>query len=336
MFAAFLTTIFFSISVICGHRSAKIIGGSSANFWRLVCATIFLSVWAFLIGTGLSGTSFPLLFLSGAIGIGVGDVALFQALPRLGPGLTMMLTRCLAPPFAALIEWLWLGTKLTPMQIVYGLVILLGIGIYLSPGKNPHLLRKAILPGILFSILAAFGDAIGVVISRKVYVTLQTIHASIDGGTAAFQRILGGLLVAGVCLVFAKWHTAKNPAPASSEDVPLPSRAKWRKAIPWILANSFAGQTLGVSCYQWALQSTPSGIVLPIVATTPLVAMPLTYFIEKEKITLHSVIGGIIAVANNFQPVLFAKRIGWTNYIDAQVPPRQPSVSPSPQGRGPG
>src|SRR5580658_1499024 len=154
MFAAFLTTIFFSISVICGHRSAKLIGGSEANFWRLVSATLMLCAWAFLFGSGLAGPSLLILFLSGAIGIGVGDVALFQALPRLGPGLTMMLTRCLAPPFAALIEWLWLGTKLSLMEILFGLVILLGIGIYLSPGKHLHLARKAILPGLLFSVLA--------------------------------------------------------------------------------------------------------------------------------------------------------------------------------------
>src|SRR5580698_10473467 len=160
MFTSFLTTIFFSISVICGHRSAKIIGGSSANFWRLVCATIFLTFWAFLFCHGAFGSTFQLLFISGAIGIGIGDVALFQALPLLGPSLTMMLTRCLAPPFAALIEWLWLGTKLSGMQILFGCVILVGIGIYLAPGENPHLKRKAILPGILFSILAALGDAI--------------------------------------------------------------------------------------------------------------------------------------------------------------------------------
>lgn len=301
MFAAFLTTIFFSISVICGHRSAKIIGGSSANFWRLVCATVFLSIWAFghawILRSGLSGSTFPLLFLSGAIGIGVGDVALFQALPRLGPSLTMLLTRCLAPPFAALIEWYWLGTKMTGMQIVYGVVILVGVGIYLAPGQNPHLARKAILPGLLFSILAALGDAIGVVISRKAYVTLEAQHGTIDGGTAAFQRILGGLLVAGIGLLIAKWHISKNAVVLPDDKPVVPSAAKWRKALPWIIANSFAGQTLGVSCYQLALQTTKSGIVLPIVATTPLVAMPLAYIIDKEKPTLHSIIGGIIAVA---------------------------------------
>lgn len=293
MFAAFLTTIFFSISVICGHRSAKIIGGSSANFWRIVCATVFLAFWAFVFGRGFAGSSFQLLFLSGAIGIGIGDVALFQALPRLGPGLTMMLTRCLAPPMAALIEWLWLGTRLTGMQIVYGCVIVVGIGIYLAPGENPHLKRKALLSGALISIVAALGDAIGVVISRKAYLALEARHQSLDGGTAAFQRILGGLLVAGICLLYAKWHVGRNSAASTS----APPAGKWRKAIPWILANSLAGQTLGVSCYQWALEYTPSGIVLPIVATTPLVAMPLAYIVEGEKITLHSIVGGIIAVA---------------------------------------
>src|SRR5438552_11973620 len=52
---AFLTTILFSISVVCGHRSAKLIGGTEANFWRLTCATLFLSVWAFGFGIGLGG-----------------------------------------------------------------------------------------------------------------------------------------------------------------------------------------------------------------------------------------------------------------------------------------
>src|SRR5437870_7828115 len=84
VFAAFLTTILFSISVVCGHRSAKLIGGTEANFWRLTCATFFLGIWAYGFGVGLSGDAFPVFLLSGIMGIGIGDVALFQALPRLG------------------------------------------------------------------------------------------------------------------------------------------------------------------------------------------------------------------------------------------------------------
>jgi drug/metabolite transporter (DMT)-like permease len=296
MFPAFLTTIFFSISVICGSRSARLIGGTEANFWRLTFATSFLAVWAFAMGQGLSGQTFPIFLLSGIIGIGMGDVALFQSLPRLGPRLTLLLTRCLAPPFAAFIEWRWLGTTLHGKQIFYGIVVLIGIGISLYPDKALKISRKEILPGVIFCILAALGDGFGAVLSRKAYAVLKQDGDSIDGATAAFQRIIGGLLIAGICLLIVKWRSVKLHLTRSEEAASLPSREKWRKALPWILANSLAGQTIGVSCYQWAFQSTPAGVVLPIVATTPLVAIPLTHYIEGERPSVHSVVGGIIAV----------------------------------------
>jgi drug/metabolite transporter (DMT)-like permease len=297
MFAALLTTIFFSISVICGHRSAKLIGGSEANFWRLAFATCFLAVWAYGWGQGLSGETFPIFLWSGIIGIGFGDVALFQALPRLGPRLTLLLTRCLAPPFAAAIEWLWLGTTLRPAQIFYGAVVLVGIGVSLAPGRHLNLTRKAVVSGVLFSVLASFGDSFGAVLSRKAYAILQSRGENIDGGTAAFQRIIGGLFVGGIFLLVVKWQFIKGHAARSDEHPAMPSWEKWRKVLPWVLANSLAGQTIGVSCYQWAFQTTPAGIVLPIVATTPLVAMPITRIMEREKVTWHAIVGGIIAVA---------------------------------------
>jgi len=77
VFAAFLSTLLFSISVISGHRTARLIGGVEANFWRLTLATVFLGGWAFTGGLGVSGTGFPLFFLSGLIGIGIGDAGLF-------------------------------------------------------------------------------------------------------------------------------------------------------------------------------------------------------------------------------------------------------------------
>jgi drug/metabolite transporter (DMT)-like permease len=63
------------------------------------------------------------------------------------------------------------------------------------------------------------------------------------------------------------------------------------------VAHAIAGPVLGVSCYQWALAHTPSGIVLPIVATTPLVAIPLTYWLEGDRPSKRSILGGIVAVA---------------------------------------
>ena len=296
MFPAFLTTIFFSISIICGNRSAKLIGGTEANFWRLTCATAFLSLWACSFGQGLSGASFPIFLLSGVIGIGFGDVALFQTLPRLGARLTLLLVQCLTAPFAAAIEWLWLGTKLTPAEMFCGAIILVGIGISLAPEKHLKLSKKELVPGLIFSVAAALGGAYGAVLSRKAYAVGGDHAEHIDGATAAFQRIIGGLLVGGICLLVVKWRSIKGHLQFSGENETLPSKEKWRRVWPWILANSLAGQTIGVSCYQWAFQTTPTGIVLPIVATTPLVAIPIVWLMEHERPNPRSILGGAIAV----------------------------------------
>jgi drug/metabolite transporter (DMT)-like permease len=62
------------------------------------------------------------------------------------------------------------------------------------------------------------------------------------------------------------------------------------------VANSLAGQTVGVTCMQWALENTPTGIVTAIIATTPIVMLPLARDFEGEKFTTRSLIGGLVAV----------------------------------------
>ena len=76
----------------------------------------------------------------------------------------------------------------------------------------------------------------------------------------------------------------------------MSAEEKWRRAGFWILVNSLAGQTIGVSCYQWALHTTEAGVVLPIVATTPLIAIPFTMLIDGERPSMHSMVGDVIAV----------------------------------------
>ena len=297
MFAACLSTLLFSISVISGHRTAKLIGGVEANFWRLLLATLFLGGWAFTGGLGLGGTAFPLFFISGLIGIGIGDGGLFQALPRLGSRLSLLLLQCLTAPIAALIEWLWLGTTLSPVQITGVLVILAGVAMALLPGEHLTIPRPQLVTGSLFALIGALGNALGVVLSRKAYAVTHANQESLDGGTAAFQRILGGLLIAALFLLISKRQFLRLPKATNEPAFPPATRDKWRRIWPWVAMNSLAGQTLGVSCLQWSLETTPTGIVMSIVALTPLTVMPLARIFEGEKITARSLLGGAIAVA---------------------------------------
>jgi hypothetical protein len=74
LFASFLTTIFFSLSVIFAARSARVLGGQTANLGRISLATVLLSIWAHVFGQGLHGGGLPWFFASGVIGFGLGDV----------------------------------------------------------------------------------------------------------------------------------------------------------------------------------------------------------------------------------------------------------------------
>jgi drug/metabolite transporter (DMT)-like permease len=293
--ASILTTIAFSISVVCATRSAKLLGGTEANFWRLVVAVALLGAWAHCFGQGLSGDSFPLFLISGIIGVGA-DVFLFQALPRIGARLSTLLIQCFSTLFASAVEWMWMGTKLTLWQIAACATILTGVVLALAPGKHLNATRQILLAGIAFGLLAGLGNGMGAVLSRKAYAVAAAAHQNIDGATGGYQRLIGGLFVAAVCLLAVRRsHVALQFTDAQAPK--LPSAEKWRRAWPWVLSNGVIGQTFGVTCYQWALKTTPTGLVLAIVATTPLVVIPFSYAIEGEKIEARSVVGGAVAVA---------------------------------------
>ncbi|NBR86233.1 MAG: EamA family transporter [Proteobacteria bacterium] len=297
MLGAILATILFAFSAVSGARVAKLMGGTEANFWRLSLATLFLAALAHGFGAGLAGDGFYIFILSGCIGFGLGDVSLFQAYPRLGSRLTILIVHCLAAPFAGLVEWLWLGTTLTAVQVACGGVILTGVAIALAPEHESHEARRQFGIGIFFAVLGAIGQGGGVVLSRKAYELCRLADQPMDGLTAAYQRILGGVIISGLALLVVKRQFLFARAEATASPGDLSTAEKWRTSGKWLFFNALAGPTLGVSCYQWALKTTPSAVVLPIVALSPLVVMPFARWLEHERPSPRSTLGAVIAVA---------------------------------------
>ena len=294
MIPAFLATFGFALSTVCGHRATRLIGGIETNFWRLVVALLLLGAWAHGFGSGLAGNAFPIFIVSGFIGIGIGDVALYQALPRLGSRLTSLLLQCLTTAFAIAIEWLWLGTRLTTAELACGAVILGGVVIALRPRERLHFPGR-LAPGLVFTTVGAFGNALGMVLSRKAYAVAAVAGQSIDGGTAAYQRVIGGLLLSGCFLLVAKRRAIANHV-REPDFSTQPAGKKWRTAWLWVLANGTFGMAVGVSCVQWALKTSPTGIVQSVLSVTPLAVIPLARIMEGERPSRGAWLGGIIAV----------------------------------------
>lgn len=290
MFAAVLTTFCFACSVVLARRSTQFVGNQPANLGRQLFALVFLALWAHTAGQGLHGPGLGVFIISGVIGFGMGDWGLFEALPRIGPALTALITQCLAAPIAAVTEWLWLGTTMTPFQIASSAVILVGVAVAMAPEHGSTIPRGHRVAGIVFAVIAALGQAWGAVVSRYGFRLDDAAGFHLDGVTAAYQRLWGGVVV--ITLLVVAQHLISRKRPLGDR-----KRPDWRGGLPWVIGNALAGPTLGVSCYQWALHVAPSAVVLPIVATTPLVVMLLAFGFEKIRPSLRTLVGSALAVA---------------------------------------
>jgi drug/metabolite transporter (DMT)-like permease len=296
MFASFLAAFFFALNATCASHSVRGLGPMRANLSRLVVAAIALGLFAHTLGHGLTSASLGWFLLSGIIGMGFGDLGVYGALPLLGSRLTVLMTQCLAAPIAALGEWLWLGTRLTAAQVTWGLVILAGVAFAIMPSEaSPPRVRVRPV-GFLFGLLAAAGQGLGALVSRKGVMAAdaagEAAHNAAFGLTAAYHRILAGLVFIALWLLVLRLLRRLPAAPPAPADPAARRNRQW-----WILANGLAGPVAGVGCYQWALATTPSGIVLPIAATAPLLSIPIAFWLEGDRPTRRSVVGGVVAVA---------------------------------------
>jgi drug/metabolite transporter (DMT)-like permease len=104
--------------------------------------------------------------------------------------------------------------------------------------------------------------------------------------------------VAALCLVLVKRRGLLQAAlQRAHADTAAERAGTWRRAWPWLVMNALAGPALGVSFFQWALKTTPTGVVLPIVAMTPIVVIPFARYVEGEQPSWRSLAGGALAVA---------------------------------------
>jgi drug/metabolite transporter (DMT)-like permease len=97
-----------------------------------------------------------------------------------------------------------------------------------------------------------------------------------------------------VLLVFRKIRI-RNSGPVQTEVALTPATVKLVAAL--VVANALCGPTLGVGAYQWALNGQPAGIVLSVIALSPIMIIPLAMKFEGERPTLRSIIGSVVAVA---------------------------------------
>ena len=280
---ALATAICWAISAIYFEASGKKIGSLFVNYITLIMGFVFISIFT-LITRGMifpvDATSKTWLFLSmsGFIGFFIGDFFLFRSYVEIGSRIAM-LVMATSPPITALLEFLILGEKLTKMSILGMIVTILGISIVIlsrnPEGKKIELTHS--LKGITYALLGSLGQAIGFIFSK--------IGMGDYNAFAATQvRIIAGIISFTVLFfVLKKWDDLKVAI-------------KDKETMGKIAIGSIFGPFLGVSLALLSLKYTTAGISSTITSIVPVIIIPFSIIVFKEKVTLKEILGSIITV----------------------------------------
>ena len=261
------------------------IGSYQVNKLRIVMAAIYLVTILLLrfgtpFPTGLTAHALFYLGLSGIIGLSIGDTFYFRSLVILGPRKGALLGS-LAPVMTAIIAFVMLGERLTLMAGAGILVTLAGVCWVTTDTKDDQLDHRegSKFLGVVMGVAAAAGQALGLVLAK------EGMGTTFDPMSATFIR----MLAAGLAI----WIVAA----ARREIVATLKSLADTKATRALLGAAFLGPTIGVWMSLVAVQHTEAGIAAAIMATYPVVIIPLTMLVHKERPTYRSVLGAIVAVA---------------------------------------
>lgn len=303
MFPAILTAVLFAFSAVFSQRATRIFGAVPANAYRLCIAGAVLGLVTWIVDasrgvSSLHAETYRRYFLSGAVGFGIGDIALFLAYARLGSRLTILINWCAAALFAAGGD-LWLRDRALSIPQWAGVAgIMGGLAVALWPGREAT--RRIPAAGVLFAALAGMGMGMGTVLSGQANDLAAALKVDVHGISQAFQRCTAGIAAGLLALVFVnRFLPARRPEDADR---------KWRHKPFWLLSTALCGPVIGVSCYQWALLTLgSSAMVVSLAATSTLLVIPLARMVEKDRPAGRQLAGTLIAAAGVIALHLFTR-----------------------------
>ena len=236
-------------------------------------------------------TGIALFMLSGACATYLGRWFFFEAIARLGPA-RASLFHVSSPAFTALVAWLWLGEALPPATVLAIAAAIGGLLLITAPAAPPHdrpskkapgtrsqRLREWIASGLAVGLGATFAYALGNVLRGA---SVRQWNEPVAGA------MLGAVAALLLQLVIGRGNAA------------LPRRV--RAADRGGLGLYAIGGVLTIAaqmCMIASMRYIPVAVTSVITLCTPLVVMPFSYWVLKnrERIGVRTLVGAALAMA---------------------------------------
>jgi drug/metabolite transporter (DMT)-like permease len=276
------------------ERASKRTSGFVMNIIRLFMALVILGI----LTQNSRGMALPFdveprtaLFLaaSGMMGLFIGDLALFKSYSLIGARVVMVIMT-FNPILVALFGFIFLGERLNLNQLLAILITCIGILLVIykpikresqdkevAKVKNSEISKENWKKGLFYALVAMVAEATGILFTKigsvqyDAFATTQVRHIPALIAFIIFISIRG------------EWKKVKSVVAEKG-------------TMMYITLGTLAA-TMGVVALVEAMKFTKMGVVTTIAATSPILILPISIFIFKEKVSIKDIIGAVISTA---------------------------------------
>ena len=225
--------------------------------------------------------AFSYLALSGIIGLALGDSCLFRAFVIIGTRLTLLIFT-VSPIIVAVTAWIVLGEKLGLMAALGIIITLSGVAWVTAERSydnrvNNYADKGSKKFGVLLALGGAAGQAIGLVLAKA------GMSEGLEPLPATFIRMITA--VAAIWLFSLITGDIKETG----------RKLKDTRALLLAMGGAICGPFLGVWLSLVAVKYTQAGTAATIMATVPVMVIPVVIVVFKEKVSFRAIFGAIIA-----------------------------------------
>lgn len=288
------TSFCIALATLITAEVVKAVGGPMAlSRWRMLIGFLMLAVLTTVLG-GWSNVSLghmPLIILSSVVAIVVADPALNAGIALIGARRTGQIFS-LSAPFAAALGFFLLGETLGPKQLVGCTLVVLGIAFAVGFNRRPagasgsgnpmernssvHAELKLSAAGVLLAILAAFGQAVGILSMRPVM---------LDNADPFAVMSLRALVA-----VILLWGFYLGTPRTWKEGIGLPDAP----TLARVSLGVFIGYVAGMSMLMIALTGTSVAVASTLSSMAPVAILPMLWLRTGTRLAWQAWCGALV------------------------------------------
>ena len=304
---AIFAVLTFVVSNVLFRKTENDASPAFINFFRTAIGTLTFIVIAIVLGIFtyiflLPWSLWIITFLSFLFGQVIGDTAYFKAQKELGTT-TALAVSMTFPLFTVILSIIFLNRAFEYKMILS--IVLIGAGIIVIGkskiiAENKNLLDLDIHPQkvisytsfkpIVYALIASLGWAIGLVIID--YVTNQIDQILITEGISS---IISNVIRFPFALLILLIMVLRENRVSDSNKKIYSFRKPYQTWLVLLIA-SIIGTSLGAYLYTEAARTAGAVVMSLLASASPLFSLPLTYWLNKERITKYGFLGVVSTI----------------------------------------